>query len=388
MRPRAHPSRCEQGPIRPPSEAASLLIRITRNCPWNNCLFCPVYKETRFARRGEEEVMDEIDRLAEAAGNVRRRLGIDASVTAISAQDCMAIVRDNRATYEERRIALWMHRGERNAFLQDADSLILPHHRIARSLRHLRDRFPEIDRVTTYARSRTLVAKTEAQLTALKEAGLSRIHAGLESGSDEVLSLVQKGCRAEHHITGISRAKGAGLEVCCYVMPGLGGRALSAVHAEETARVLRAIDPTHVRLRTMFLTEGIPLYKKVESKEMTLMEEDEVIEEIRALTRGLVGVNGEVVSDHDHNLLTDIEGHLTEDAAAIDAKLTRFIALPKDTRDSFVAARRSGHLRSLESFLADPAHATRYLSLVSELRDLGEGSLLAGMSKRFSPRLF
>ena len=34
----------EQGPILPPSEAESLLIRLTRNCPWNKCLFCPVYK--------------------------------------------------------------------------------------------------------------------------------------------------------------------------------------------------------------------------------------------------------------------------------------------------------------------------------------------------------
>jgi radical SAM superfamily enzyme YgiQ (UPF0313 family) len=40
----------EQGPIRPPSEAASLLIRVTRNCPWNRCTFCPVYKGSRFSR--------------------------------------------------------------------------------------------------------------------------------------------------------------------------------------------------------------------------------------------------------------------------------------------------------------------------------------------------
>jgi len=51
----------EQGPIRPPSEANSLLIRITRNCPWNRCTFCPVYKGTKFSIRPVEDVKKDID---------------------------------------------------------------------------------------------------------------------------------------------------------------------------------------------------------------------------------------------------------------------------------------------------------------------------------------
>jgi hypothetical protein len=347
-----------------------------------------VYKGARFERRPEEEVMAEIDLLADAAESVRRRLGIDRSRQDISGEACLQVVHDDSATYEERRVALWMHRGERNAFLQDADSLILPARRIVAILEHFRRRFPEIERVTTYARSRTLFAKTESQLAALRAAGLTRIHAGLESGSDEVLALVSKGCRAVHHIQGITRARDAGFEVCCYVMPGLGGRALSEAHARDTAAVIRAIDPTHVRLRTTFLTEGIPLYEKVAGGEMSLLEEDEVVEEIRTLVRGLRGVNGRLVSDHDHNLLMDIEGHLTDDADALEEKLTRFLELPRDTRDSFVVARRAGHLRSLDAFLADPEERTRVLPLVRELRDLGGGSLITGMLQRFSPRLF
>ena len=51
----------EQGPIRPPSEANSLLIRVTRNCPWNQCTFCPVYKDQRFSVRSVEHVLQDID---------------------------------------------------------------------------------------------------------------------------------------------------------------------------------------------------------------------------------------------------------------------------------------------------------------------------------------
>lgn len=53
----------EQGPIRPPSEAASLLIRLTRNCPWNRCSFCPVYKGTSFSVRPPEHIIKDIDQV-------------------------------------------------------------------------------------------------------------------------------------------------------------------------------------------------------------------------------------------------------------------------------------------------------------------------------------
>jgi radical SAM superfamily enzyme YgiQ (UPF0313 family) len=53
----------EQGRIRPPSEAGSLLIRITRNCPWNRCTFCPVYKGTKFSLRPVAHVLKDIDKV-------------------------------------------------------------------------------------------------------------------------------------------------------------------------------------------------------------------------------------------------------------------------------------------------------------------------------------
>lgn len=55
------PYHFEQGPIRPPAEANSLLLRLTRNCPWNRCTFCPLYKDKKFSVRSLAHVIRDID---------------------------------------------------------------------------------------------------------------------------------------------------------------------------------------------------------------------------------------------------------------------------------------------------------------------------------------
>jgi len=81
----------EQGPIRPPSEAHSLLIRVTRNCPWNQCAFCPVYKDHKFQRRSVEEVKGDIVRAAQFFGPninlIRSAFLQDADTVIIKAQE-------------------------------------------------------------------------------------------------------------------------------------------------------------------------------------------------------------------------------------------------------------------------------------------------------------
>jgi len=61
----------EQGPIRPPNEAYSLLIRVTRNCPWNRCTFCPVYKGSRFSIRLVDHVKKDIDAIHTSVEMIR-----------------------------------------------------------------------------------------------------------------------------------------------------------------------------------------------------------------------------------------------------------------------------------------------------------------------------
>ena len=378
-------SSCELGPIRPPSEATSLLFRVSRNCPWNKCAFCAVYKRTDFSRRSKDDLHAEIDLLARAAKKVQQRATKDADGK-ISVRAYLNLVNAPYSSDEERRVALWLSRGGRNVFLQDADSLVLPARRLVPLLEHLRESFPTIDRITTYARSRTLVARSPDQMATLKAAGLTRIHVGVESGSDAVLDLISKGCRSEHHITGCRRAVEAGFEVCCYVMPGLGGSKFSKEHARETARVLKAIDPQHVRLRTLWIDRGSPLEDMAKRGDFSLLEEDDVVFEIQRMLKNLVGASGQVISDHDRNLLMELEGHLTDDADKLQRLCTDFLNLPIVIRDAFVVARRSGCYMGLNDFLADRATQQSFADLSLKLRSLGDGSLIKGMKRGLRKR--
>jgi len=62
----------EQGPIRPPAEASSLLIRVARNCPWNRCTFCPLYKEKPFSIRPLEHILRDIDTVHEFVTQIQQ----------------------------------------------------------------------------------------------------------------------------------------------------------------------------------------------------------------------------------------------------------------------------------------------------------------------------
>ena len=88
----------------------------------------------------------------------------------------------------------WMASGMKSVFLQDANSLIIKPADLVDILNHLKARFPWVERITSYARSHTVARIKDEDLKAIREAGLNRIHIGLESGSDEVLKVMKKGC--------------------------------------------------------------------------------------------------------------------------------------------------------------------------------------------------
>ncbi|NLT92165.1 MAG: radical SAM protein, partial [Actinobacteria bacterium] len=217
----------EQGPIRPPSEAHSLLIRVIRNCTWNRCTFCPVYKGTKSSLRPVDEVLADVDAMA-AAAEVLRRRGVHA-------------VREGLVPPEAYQVSLFLGDGARAVFLQDADPCAVKPERLAAVVRRARERFPSVERVTTYGRAGTLARRAPDDLALLADAGLTRVHLGLESGADEVLMAVDKGCTSGDLIAAGRRVLEAGLELCFYLMPGLGGRADAAVHVEGSARVIREV---------------------------------------------------------------------------------------------------------------------------------------------------
>jgi len=336
----------ELGPIRPPSEAYSLLIRATRNCPWNRCQFCAVYKGQKFELRPAEEVLKDIETAKAIADEIKGltwRMGYGGRLKEVAA----TVYNQYQHNAGVRNVALWLWAGGEFAFLQDANTLIMRTPDLVTVIRFLKETFPEITRITSYARSKTAAKKPLEDLKQLKDAGLSRLHIGLESGSDLVLSYMEKGVTGEEHIKGGKKVKEAGISLCEYVMPGLGGRRMSADHVTETARVLNEIDPDYIRLRTLNVQQGLLLWSRLESGDFELQSEDEVIEEIGSLIEKL-DITSQLKSDHIMNLLPEIEGKFPEAKPACLATIDRYLALSPQERGNFKLGRRAGYYEKLD----------------------------------------
>jgi hypothetical protein len=336
----------ELGPIRPPSEAYSLLIRVTRNCPWNRCQFCPVYKGQKFELRPAEDVIRDIETAKAIADEIKElawRMGYGDRLRDVAA----TIYNRYQHNASICNVALWLWAGGESAFLQDANTLIMRTPDLVRVVSFLKQTFPELSRITSYARSKTAAKKSLEELKELKDAGLSRLHIGMESGSDLVLSYVEKGVTAEEHIIGGKKIKRAGISLCEYVMPGLGGRKMSSDHVLGTATVLNEIDPDYIRLRTLYVRQDMPLWSKVEAGDFELQTEDEVVEEIGNLTEKLE-VTSQLKSDHILNLLPEVEGKFPEAKPACLATINRYLALPPQEKLNFRLGRRTGYYEKLD----------------------------------------
>jgi radical SAM superfamily enzyme len=318
------------GPIRPPSEAGSLLIRVSRNCPWNKCEFCPVYKGEKFEKKSAAEVKRDIDRAADFYGNRARLV--------------------------------------RTAFLQDANAILMKTEDLVGVIRHLGEKFPNLERITTYGRAQTVAKKTVSELAQLREAGLTRLHIGMESGSAAVLDSIKKGATPGQIVEAGRKAREAGIQISEYYMPGLGGKALSREHAAESARVLNAIDPDFIRLRSTTVRPGTPLYEKFKRGEFTPLTDFEMVEEISLFIENLDGITSAVVSDHIMNLLQEVEGELPGDKPKMLAALDRFTGLPEEDKRLFQVGARLGWMRRPDD-LNDDGTRLRAREIVGRIED-------------------
>jgi radical SAM superfamily enzyme YgiQ (UPF0313 family) len=257
-------------PYRPPSEANSLLLRVTRGCPWNKCTFCSLYRNIPFERRPLEEIFEDI----EAA----------------------------RELYQDET---------RSVFIGDSNSILIKTEDLVRILTALHAAFPNIERVTSYARAKTICKKPLEDLQRLRTAGLSRLHVGLESGDKKLLSLIQKGATPEEMTAAGLRAKEAGFEYSLYVLLGIGGEKRWEQHAQGTAEVLNRIDPHFIRVRTFIPQQGCDLYDEIKADTFRKAGHETILKEQRKLV-GALDVTSTYLSDHLSNYLP-VNGKLPED---------------------------------------------------------------------------
>lgn len=267
-------------PYRPPSEAESLLLRITRGCPWNQCAFCPLYKDVRFECRSVDEVKGDVD-VAKAFGG--------ANVETI--------------------------------FIGDSDSMVMDTKTLCDILDYLQAAFPSIARVTSYARANTLKRKSLDCLKRIRQAGLTRLHIGLETGSGSLLKKIKKGATPGTMVDGCLKARKAGFELSLYVLVGIGGKAQWKEHASETARVLNQINPDFIRLRTLTPQPGTLVYQWLREGVFEMPDPETILEEQREMLRQL-SVTSQFLSDHVSNY-APINGCLPEDKSEMLAMIEK-----------------------------------------------------------------
>ncbi len=358
----------EQGPIRPPSESRSLLLRLTRNCPWNQCIFCPVYKGQKFSLRPVDDIKQDIQAARDMADDIQAlsyRLG---GGGAVNNQVISHISGSSEYGHNYRSMAVWLYYGTSACFLQDADNLILPTDDLVNVLMFLREKFPEITRITTYARSRTVSRKSLDALKRICAAGLNRVHLGLETGYDPLLKFMKKGTTAAIHIEAGRKLIDAGMEVSEYVMPGLGGRKMWREHAAETARTLNQINPHFIRLRSLRVPDRVPLHQKLATGDFIMQSDDQIVEEIRLFIETLDGITSVVTSDHIMNLLENVSGKLPDDKPAMLEAIRAYQQLSDAERLVYRVGRRGGAFRSVDDFRTDTETRQKLTAMIEKIR--------------------
>ena len=328
----------ELGPIRPPSEAESLLIRITRNCPWNRCTFCPVYKDSMFSRRPVDHVLQDIDTVKSCVDLILEARDKRLSPNSALLKSGITDINAQHAAYQ------FVAGGMKSIFLQDGNSLIIKPEDMIRILRHLREAFPMVERVTSYGRSQTIAKIDDSHLKEMSDAGLNRIHIGMESGSDKVLKLVKKGTDKATQILAGQKVKLAGMELSEYYMPGLGGKTLSEENALETADALNQINPDFIRLRTLAMPEAAPLTQQFKAGEFDKMGEVDTAKELLLFLQSLNGISSTIRSDHVLNLFPEVDGVLPEDKEKMIQPVEGFLGLSPEEQLLFCVGRRTSRI--------------------------------------------
>lgn len=276
---------------RPPSEAGSLLIQATYGCPHNACAFCGMYKKVKFKPRPMEEILEDIDGAAELYGE-----------------------------------------SVKTVFLPDGNTIVLSVNKLLTILERIRLRFPDLERVTCYGAARYVIKKSVADLVKLREAGLTRLHMGMETGDGPTLERIKKGTTPDEIIEAGRRVRAAGMELSEYYLVGLGGVERSEQHARESARVLNAIEPDFVRLRTLVPVPDSPLGAEIRSGKFTLPGPLECLRELRILVGDLTG-RMLLLSDHVSNYV-DLNGRLPDDRQTMIDGLDRCLKMDeKEFRD-------------------------------------------------------
>lgn len=275
---------------RPPSEGKSLIIQVTLGCSWNKCSFCEMYTSKHFTVRKEEDIFSDIASFTPYAAHIRK------------------------------------------VFLADGDPLVLSNRRLMPVLEKINETFPNLQRISTYASPSNLKNKTPEELKELRDAGLSLLYVGIESGDNDVLTAIQKGETFGTSIEGINKAKIAGMDSSVMIINGVGGKNFTEQHAINSAKVLNEVQPKYASTLVLTPHKGLSHYRNRFLGEFVEMNTVELFKEMRLFMQHLELSETIFRSDHASNSLV-LKGVLGKDKAHFLQQIDEAIHHPNRSKN-------------------------------------------------------
>ncbi|MBE6973156.1 MAG: radical SAM protein [Ruminococcaceae bacterium] len=257
---------------RPPGEWKSYLLQCTIGCSHNKCTFCAMYKEKQFRVRPLEEILEDIDMARDYYGP-----------------------------------------GVERVFLMDGDAIVMKTEQLLKILEKLYHNFPNLQKVTTYAGPKSTLSKSMAELKELRAAGLTRAYLGVESGSDAVLTAINKGCTAAQMLKAGQNLVEAGIDLWAILILGLTGQDGDwEEHVLSSAKMINEMKPRHLSAMTFAPAKGTQLGEDVLAGRFKVCTPDHILEECRVLIEHLDVDPLHFTSNHASNYLP-LKGGLPED---------------------------------------------------------------------------
>lgn len=266
---------------RPPSEARSLIIQVTEGCSHNKCRFCYMYKCKQFRLKSEEEIKEHIKYL--------------------------------KTFYQE----------PDRIFLADGNVLCLKTEKLIELLNYIKNEFPMVQRISSYSGPLDLIRKTDEELRLIHEAGLDMLYMGVESGSDKVLSMMQKGVNQQQMIEAGQKAVRAGFKFSCMIISGLGGTEYIEEHALESAKVISAINPHYFSLLRLVVEEESELAEDIRLGKFHLLTPLQILDENILMLENMELNDCIFRANHISNYI-NLAGTLNRDRDMLVARLKKF----------------------------------------------------------------
>lgn len=267
--------------FRPPSEARSLIIQITEGCSHNKCRFCYMYKCKQFRLKSNEELKEHISWLK---------------------------------TY---------YREPERIFLADGNVLCLKTERLIELLKYIKSEFPTVQRISSYSGPLDLIRKSSEELKLIQEAGLELLYMGVESGSDKVLSIMQKGVNQQQMIEAGQKAVKAGFKFSCMIISGLGGTEYMEEHALESAKVISAINPHYFSLLRLVVEAESELAEDIRQGKFHLLTPLQILDENILMLENMELDNCIFRANHVSNYVNQA-GILNKDRDMLVARLRKY----------------------------------------------------------------